>query len=744
MHYTIILQRFDDGDPNIKHRPIKSKHEDHFGKRKPAPTVTFMRWIIVVFLIEVISAICPPQCICRGDSMSCSSLNEDQLSVLNFHLSSAEWSGLKELSIHETPSLSIDHIPKLNFLEIFDISNNGFNDDVWLHTNAIFPLVRKVILENNNFTRADRRLLTPFPRLEEIHLGYNQISYIGYDSLRMPQIRSVRLNDNRIQSIGMHAFRFIPQLYDVDLSGNLIERFIMSEFSTATSLRYLNVSRNKIRSVECDSITPMLSLEILDLSSNNLSQLPGIELRSMESLRSLILSQNPIQVVEEGQIRLDSLQMLDLSSSAVRAVEAGSFSRLPRLHSVIFANCRELIFVSPAAFENISIFSLDLSGTGVKTLPLSLLSSVARIRISNVPLDCGCLSEQLTNIATTTITDWSNSTCLTRKGEILSIPSLSPLDLASTEQCRPSVILPFGEEMTANVGQTFKIYCAGSDEDDIVKWKTPHGIVELASRPEFSSGFQRLDYFTTTLFEPLKKQRLRKRTLATTEFFRIDVVLNSDAGDYECTVQRGKYTFSRKIRLIVRVPDIQLKVTHVGVSSVHLAWNQNIEVQAVDRVALQVNSTSASDFKRVVLLSLHNIYCSYNLINLLPDRAYTICLRWSLTDDGTDIYSTCLSERTQKSRSFMEDLGVEGIVVMSTIFALLFIFFCGKWTYNRYHVYLRARQQSKMIQSVSGQSVLSQRSSDEAITFENHQLQMCPSFCDRDNMANGPLLINVT
>ncbi|KIH60827.1 hypothetical protein ANCDUO_08908 [Ancylostoma duodenale] len=51
---------------------------------------------------------------------------------------------------------------------------------------------------------------------------------------------------------------------------------------------------------------------------------------------------------------------------------------------------------------------------------------------------------------------------------------------------------------------------------------------------------------------------------------------------------------------------------------------------------------------------------------------------------------------------------------------------------------------SKMIQSVSGQSVLSQRSSDDAITFENHQLQMCSSFCDRDSMANGPLLINVT
>ncbi|KAK6037758.1 hypothetical protein COOONC_24737 [Cooperia oncophora] len=161
------------------------------------------------------------------------------------------------------------------------------------------------------------------------------------------------------------------------------------------------------------------------------------------------------------------------------------------------------------------------------------------------------------------------------------------------------------------------------------------------------------------------------------------------------------------------------------------------------RVALQVNSTSASDFKRVVLLSLHNIYCSYNLINLLPDRVYTICLRWSLTDDGTDIHSVCLSERTQRSRSIMEDLGVEGVVVICVIFIVLFVFFCGKWTYNRYFIYLRARQQSKMIQSVSGQSVLSQRS-DDAITFENHQLQMCSSFCDRDTMAHGPLLINVT
>lgn len=696
----------------------------------------------MVFLVEASKATCPRNCSCTEDSISCASLSSTDLAALNIRLSSIEWSGLKRLSVHGTPSLSLELLPSLQSLEVLDLSNNSFDGERWLNSRAVFPSVKRLILEHNNFTKAERGLLSPFPLVEEVLLGHNKISFIGYDSLRMPQIKIIRLNDNRIQALGMHAFRFIPQLHEVDLSGNRIERFMMSDFSTATSLRYLNVSRNRIRSVECDSITPMLGLEVLDLSWNNLTQLPGVELRSMEGLRTLLLSRNPIAVIAEGQARLDSLQVLDMSSCALRVVEAGAFSRLPRLHSVSFANCSELAFISPSAFENISVFSLDISGTALKSLSPSLLSSIARICIANVPLDCGCLSEQLNTITTTTIMDWSNSTCVTREGEVLSIPSLSPTSLSNAEQCRPSVILPFGHEVVASVGQTFKIYCAGTEEDDIVKWKSPAGISEYGTKPESSSGLERLDYFTTTLFEPMKRQRLRKRTLATTEFFRIDVVLNSDAGDYECTIQRGKFTFTRKIRLIVEVPDIQLKVTHVGVSSVHLAWNQNIDVQAVDRVALQVNSSSATDFKRVVLLSLHNIYCSYNLINLLPDRVYTICLRWSLTDDGTDIHSVCLSERTQRSRSITEDLGVEGIIVLSVLFALLFVFFCGRWTYNRYFIYLRARQQSKMIQSVSGQSVLSQRSSDDAITFENHQLQMCSSFCDRDSMAHGPLLIN--
>uniref|UniRef100_A0A1I7XMZ9 Ig-like domain-containing protein n=1 Tax=Heterorhabditis bacteriophora TaxID=37862 RepID=A0A1I7XMZ9_HETBA len=486
----------------------------------------------------------------------------------------------------------------------------------------------------------------------------------------------------------MHILRFMPQLQEVDISGNLLERLMISDFSDATSLRILNVSHNRIRTIECDSTTPMTALEMLDLSANNLTTLPGSELRNMEGLRTLILKSNPITVAGEGHLTLDNLQILDLSNlSALGVVEAGTFSRLPHLHTVFLHDNTQLVYLSPRAFENISIFSLDISRTGLRSLEPTLLDNVAQIRLSGVPFDCRCLSEQLYSITTTTITDWVNATCITKTGTTIALSSLSSTLFAKSDTCRPNAIVPFGGKVEATVGQTFKIYCAGSEIDDIVKWKTPSGIVEIGINPEFSTGFERLDYFTSTLFEPEQHPTTRKRAEATSEYYRLDVVLAQDGGDYECTVQREKYSISRKINLVVNKPRIELKVTHV----------------------------------------------------------YNICLKWTITDNNTEIYSTCLSERTLKVRSLMEDLGVEGAVFICLLVTCLFLFFCGRCIYNRLHIYARAKRQSKLIQSISGQSILSHTGSQDATTYENHQLQISSSisFCNRADASSGPLLSDV-
>lgn len=51
------------------------------------------------------------------DSISCASLSSTDLAALNIRLSSIEWSGLKRLSVHGTPSLSLELLPSLQSLE---------------------------------------------------------------------------------------------------------------------------------------------------------------------------------------------------------------------------------------------------------------------------------------------------------------------------------------------------------------------------------------------------------------------------------------------------------------------------------------------------------------------------------------------------------------------------------------------------------------------------------------------------
>lgn len=72
--------------------------------------------------------------------------------------------------------------------------------------------------------------------------------------------------------------------------------------------------------------------------------------------------------------------------------------------------------------------------------------------------------------------------------------------------------------------------------------------------------------------------------------FRFDVVLSSDEGDYECIAKRNGHSVRRKIKLTVNQPNITLNATHVGVTSVYLSWNKNLQVDAVDRYSLNSNT----------------------------------------------------------------------------------------------------------------------------------------------------------
>lgn len=96
-------------------------------------------------------------------------------------------------------------------------------------------------------------------------------------------------------------------------------------------------------------------METLDLSFNNLTKIP-VDLRQFIALRSLNLSGNPIERILRRELVQPVLQLLDISDCPdLRLIESRAFSKLPSLQTINLNNNRRMSFISPSAFENISL-----------------------------------------------------------------------------------------------------------------------------------------------------------------------------------------------------------------------------------------------------------------------------------------------------------------------------------------------------------------------------------------------------
>lgn len=181
------------------------------------------------------------------------------------------------------------------------------------------------------------------------------------------------------------------------------------------------------------------------------------------------------------------------------------------------------------------------------------------------------------------------------------------------EPCRDNLLTPFGIRQTATVGHSYRIYCANDGTNSKLLWISPNKTTIEASHPKLrKSSDKRTDYFTTTLLDPSFSRNHEERIHISNEYYGFDVVLENDAGHYECVSKSDMKTITRKIELEVVKPNIYLNASHVATTSVHLNWNRNLKIEAVDRLVnkkmmslknglAKINDTS-STFLKVIKL----------------------------------------------------------------------------------------------------------------------------------------------
>ncbi|KHN86158.1 Leucine-rich repeat neuronal protein 1 [Toxocara canis] len=556
-----------------------------------------------------------------------------------------------------------------------------------------------------------------------------------------PSVTTLILRANKFQAINEHMLRFTTGLEFLDISYNRLIGVQSSNFFAAQKLKAINFSHNMIRRFDYDSFSPLYQLEMLDLSFNDLKSIPGGDLRQFIGLRVLRLDGNHFDKIVEGDFVLPALRELSISNCfSLRLVESNAFSSLPSLHSVDLSGSSNLVFISPHAFaKNTVLHSVNISKTRLETVPKALFASADNVTLGSNPLQCGCIKAAV-DLYSTHIVDVNDASCSTLSGFAKRLSDLS----STSENCRPEPILPFGDTLTASIGEFFSIYCTSREATDIVSWRFPNG-TEFSTDPSVVVTFTKFLDVNEFLNVPIhvastgshgyqfnpQMFSYRPRISITSEQLRFDALFAEDSGEYRCSVRRGSHISHRAIRLNVIKPSISLYALEVGSHYATLAWNDSLKIKATDRIHLLLHVKDATGLaSRTIQLSLHNPWFSYNVMRLKPNQNYTFCLCYAMHEQGEEraLFETCTDIITLQNLSFFHSLSLPTVLILITVGVSLCVLFCFRNIYLRFHIWQQQKYRSRMNQSISGQSFFSSSSSNGrepslSVTYEN-QLQI--------------------
>uniref|UniRef100_F1KYD2 Leucine-rich repeat neuronal protein 2 n=1 Tax=Ascaris suum TaxID=6253 RepID=F1KYD2_ASCSU len=680
---------------------------------------------------------CPHGCSCVDSSeVFCSSSTAvDEIFALSF--GDYFQNGLRKLSIVNTSIPDPIALPLFRKLQHLDLSGDAltsFNTP----QQSTFPSVVTLILRSNKFKFLKRDAFLMFPNIETIDLSHNELSQIDWEAFRLFKLRRLLLAHNKLLGINEHMLRFTTGLEFLDLSYNRLSGVQSSNFFAAQKLKAINFAHNVIRRFAYDSFSPLYQLERLDLSFNELTSVPGGDLRQFVGLRTLRLDGNYFSRIVEGDFVLPALQELSISKCAtLRLVESNAFSSLPSLQSVDLSENSNLVFISPHAFANNTMLrSVNVSKAALETLPTALLASASSVKLGSNPLQCGCLKAAV-SLYGARIEDVNEANCSTLSGVVKRLSDLS----GAAENCRPEPILPFGDILSASVGELFSMYCASREATDILSWRFPNG-TDIPTDPKATTTFTKFVDVSEFLNTPIHATAphghhfspqtllLRPRISVTSEQLRFDAVFADDSGEYRCSVRRGSHISHRAIRLNVMKPTIILYALEVGSHYVTLAWNDSLRIKATDRIHLLLHVKDATGLaSRTIQLSVHNPWFSYNVMRLKPSQNYTFCLCYSMQDYGRErvLFETCADITTSPNLSFLDSVSLPALLILTVISFALFALFCFRNIYLRFHIWQQQKYRSRMNQSISGQCFFSSSSSGRhpslSVTYEN-QLQL--------------------
>ncbi|KAJ8926609.1 hypothetical protein NQ314_021006 [Rhamnusium bicolor] len=267
----------------------------------------------------------------------------------------------------------------LNYFLKFDIPVNRTH---WLKCencslNILTENTFNIAIRNNikflDFTDSDIRILRKFafikfPLLKYLILRNNNIETL--DSMCFNSIKNLLqldLSTNNIKILTNNLFSELENLDILSLHKNQIFHVQPEAFAGLLHLKYLYLNNNYLKRLEENMFRHLISLKILYIENNNIVEIHPNAFVNLRNLNCLYMNNNSISYLVQYNFKgLTSLLDLQLRSNNLREIQTSSFNGLKKIKSLHLGD-NEINFVKPYGFIGLDTLEiLELVGNQFK------------------------------------------------------------------------------------------------------------------------------------------------------------------------------------------------------------------------------------------------------------------------------------------------------------------------------------------------------------------------------------------
>uniref|UniRef100_A0A6C0ECI7 Uncharacterized protein n=1 Tax=viral metagenome TaxID=1070528 RepID=A0A6C0ECI7_9ZZZZ len=151
----------------------------------------------------------------------------------------------------------------------------------------------------------------------------------------LTNLKSLRLNANRLTTIKENTFDGLTNLQELHLSNNRLREIKANTFDKLTNLQILHLRNIQITEVKENTFGRLTNLKELDLSNNQLTKIKECVFDGLTNLQKLyLLSNGLIEIKENTFDKLTNLQALNLNRNRLTEIKENTFNRLTNLQTL--------------------------------------------------------------------------------------------------------------------------------------------------------------------------------------------------------------------------------------------------------------------------------------------------------------------------------------------------------------------------------------------------------------------------